>query len=197
MGSRAEIYKEEFEQGLRLSFEHAQELIDTADMLEKQGKESSATFLALHAREELGRALLILDDVKANKPWISEKRWNDKLKDHKHKLRRVHMAYIETTGYKETPTLIGVETLPKAIDRLEKGEFKWGTDGETSKKMANYDMDERDDSLYVDHKSVGGRRQWVSPLKPVGISNARANIDQTKFISDIVRREASKQGITL
>lgn len=188
MGSRAEIYKEEFEQGLRLSFEHAQELIDTADMLEKKGKESSATFLALHAREELGRALLILDDVKANKPWISEKRWNDKLKDHKHKLRRAHMAYIETTGFKTSPVM---------IDYGEKREIKWATDGETSKDMAKYDMDERDDSLYVDHRLVGGRRQWVSPLNPVYILGARANIDQTKFISDIVKKEASRQGITL
>jgi AbiV family abortive infection protein len=189
MGTRAKIYSDEFEEGLRLTYEHAQELIKTAEILEKIGKESSANFLALHAKEELGRALLILDDIKSEKPFISEKRWEEKLTDHKHKLRRSNMAFIEAIGYKESGVSI---TTSIDFDKI-----KWKTDGETSKELANFDMKKRDQSLYVDYKAIGGKRQWITPLKPLGFTKATGNIEYTNIISDIVKEQALLQGIKL
>lgn len=189
MGSRAEIYREEFEEGLRLSYEHAQELLKSAEILKHKGKESSAKFLSIHAREELGRGLLILDDIESGKPWISEKRWETKLKDHKHKLRRAQMAAIERLGYKTSDVSIS----PLGEDP----QIKWKTDGETSKEMANYDMEKRDDSLYVDHRPVGGQRRWVSPLNPVGLDSAESSIGYSKTILEILQKNALAQGIKL
>lgn len=190
MGSRIEIYREEFEEGLHLSYEHAQALLESADLLKEQGKESAAIFLSIHAREELGRGLLILDDIESGKPGISEKRWEDKLKKHKHKLRRAQRAAIEEIGYKTTD-VVGIN--PQGKDP----QIHWKTDGETSEEMASYDMEERDSSLYVDHRLVGGHRTWVSPLHPVGLDSAENSIEYTKLISDVLKKKAQAKGIIL
>jgi len=189
MGSRIEIYKEEFEEGLRLSYEHALELLESAELLKEKGKESAAKFLSIHAREELGRGLLILDDIEAGKGGISEKRWDDKLKDHLHKLRRAQMAAIEGLHYKESEVSIS----PLG----EEPTVTWKTDGETSDEMVRFDMEERNGSLYVDHRLVGGQRKWVSPLYPVELTTAEASIEYTWLISEVLKKKAQAQGISL
>ena len=63
--------------------------------------------------------------------------------------------------------------------------------------MANYDMDERDDSLYVDHRPVGRQRRWVSPLNPVDIDSAESSIEYSKIILEILQNKALTQGIKL
>lgn len=189
MGSRIEIYRDDFEEGLRLSYEHAQELLESAELLKENGKESASKFLSIHAREELGRGLLILDDIESEKMGISEKRWKDKLKKHKHKLRRAQMAAIKELDYKTSDVRIS--------PRGEDTQIKWKTEGETSKEMADYDMDERDYSLYVDHRLVGGHRKWVSPLEPVGLASAESSIEYTKLISYVLQKKARALGIIL
>ena len=189
MSSRIEIYKDDFEEGLRLSYEHAQELLESAEFLLIKGNESASKFLSIHAREELGRGLLILDDIVSGKPGISEKRWEDKLKDHQHKLRRAQMAAIKELKYKTTDVSISPQD--------EETKIKWKTNGETSKEMAKYDKESRDGSLYVDHLLVGGKRKWVSPLNPIGLTTAENSIEYSKIISDVLQKQALAQGISL
>jgi len=187
---RIEVYSVEFEEGLRMSYDHALQLIDSANFLEAHGKHNSAKFLALHSREELGRALLILDDIKSGKPGISEARYEDKLCDHKHKLRRIHLAVVRAIGYKEGEVTIS--------NGKNKGFGKVVPDGEVIKNFANYDMENRDRSLYVEHALIGGKRKWISPLNPVGFTrDAGSDIEYSKLCCDIVKGEAKKQGIIL
>jgi AbiV family abortive infection protein len=182
--------RDEFEEGVRLSYEHAVQLLESAEILETEGKISESRFLALHAREELGRAMLLLDDIESGKPYVSYKRYEAKLTNHKHKLRRIHAAVIKATGYKEGPVTI--------TSGLPKGPKKWVPDGDVMRQFAEYDMEQRDRSLYVEYDVVGGGRQWVTPLKPVGFSKAsRADIDYSKFCCSVVKEEAKKIGIAL
>jgi hypothetical protein len=53
MGSRIEIYSEDFEEGLRLSYEYAQELLESAELLKEHGKESASKFLSINVRYQV------------------------------------------------------------------------------------------------------------------------------------------------
>ncbi len=187
-GTLAKIMRDEFEEGVRLSYEHAVQLLQSAEILEAEGKISSAIFLALHAREELGRAMLLLDDIASGKPFVSYKRYESKLTDHKHKLRRIHAAVNDAIGYKEGPVTItqGDNTEPE----------KWVPDGDVIRLMAEYDMEERDRSLYVGYGLVRGGREWTTPLKPIGFSkDAKTDINHSHLCRVVIEAEAKKNGI--
>lgn len=188
MGVRAEVYARDFEQGVRLSYEHAVQLLENADMLMTKGRNNSAKFLSLHAREELGRALFLIDDIKRGRPWVSEKRWKSKLTKHEPKLRRFHMAVIEATGYKEGEVTItyGEPTAPT----------KFVLEGEVIKRFADDDMKNRDRALYVDYGGFYGLLQWISPIDPMP-SDANIYVGYSRFCCEVVKAEAEKQGINL
>ncbi len=139
---RAEIYSEEFVEGARLSYVHAKHLIESAEILRDNGKHSPARVLAIHAAEELGKGVMLLDGIVHGKPWITEKRWEEKYCDHAHKLRRAHLAIqenvVKITEWEPTITLGGSEPPKKVI-----------TEGEQMKRYAKYDVEKKFRSQYV------------------------------------------------
>ncbi len=188
MGERAEVYARDFERGVRLSYEHAVHLLDSAGMMLAKGRNNSAKFLALHAREELGRALFLMDDIKRGRPWVSEKRWESKLTKHGPKLRRFHMAVNEAVGYREGPVTItwGEPTAPT----------KYVLEGEVIKRFAEDDMRDRDRTLYVDYGEFHGSLQWISPIEPMP-TDASLYVGYSWYGCEVVKTESSKQGIDL
>jgi len=146
--NRAEIYAEEFEEGVRLSYEFTTYLIECAEILQAKGRHSPARALAIHAEEELGKALMLLDEIRDLRPWITENRWEDEYRDHEHKARRARLGIqkniVKITEWK---TRIGPGT-PKVV-----------TEGEQMKRYAEYDIERKYRSLYVDHDLVHGRRE--------------------------------------
>jgi len=188
---RAEIYSAEFEEGVRLSYGHAKYLIESAEILRDQGKHSPARVLAIHAAEELGKAAMLLDEIVQAKPWITEKRWNEKYRDHEHKLRRAHLIVqknvVKVTEWETTMTLDGSEPTRKVV-----------TEGEQMKQYAEYDVDRKFRSLYVDHDLMRGSRQWISPLAPGGLYvDSKVEIRFAELVQRAVQIEAERHGINL
>jgi AbiV family abortive infection protein len=72
-------------EGVQLSIRNAERLVKDAEILYDNGCYSSASFLAIVALKEEGRASMLLKELSAHKD-IPKKQWNDKLKNHKRKL---------------------------------------------------------------------------------------------------------------
>ena len=186
----AKIYADDFEKGVVLSYEHAGDLIESAEILRDQGKHSPATFLALHAMEELGKSAMLLDEIGQKRPWITDSRWDEKYCDHAHKLRRAHLA-IQKNVYSITEWEV-------AITLGGSGSKKVVSEGEQMKGYAEYHVETKFGRLYVDHGVVRGQRQWTSPLAPTAFStDAKAEIDLAKAGMRAIQLEAEKHGITL
>jgi len=186
----AKIYSDDFEKGVVLSYEHAEQLVESAEILRDQGKHSPAIFLALHAMEELGKSAMLLDEIGQKRPWITDGRWEDKYRDHAHKLRRAHLA-IQKNVYSVTEWEV-------AITLGGSGSKKVVSEGDQMKRYAKYDVETKFGRLYVDHGAVGGQRQWTSPLAPTGFgTDANVEIDLAKAGMRAIQLEAEKHGITL
>lgn len=188
---RAEIYSAEFEEGVRRCYEYAKELIESAEILRDQGKHSPARALAIQAEEELGKAAMLLDEIAQNKPWITERRWDDKYRDHEHKARRAHLAVqknvVKVTEWEPSIHAYGSEPSKKVV-----------TEGDQMKRYAKEDIERKFRSLYVDHGLIGGLRRWISPLDPNGFySDSDIEIGLAKDCRRAVEIEAEKHGITL
>jgi AbiV family abortive infection protein len=188
---RAEIYSKEFEEGVTLSYKHVKDLIESAEILRNQGKHSSATVLALHAAEELGKTAMLLDEIAQKQLWITEERWNEKYCDHEHKLRRAHLAVqkniVKITEWETTISWGGSNATKKVVP-----------EGEQMKRYAKYDVERKLRSLYVDHGLVGGSRRWISPLASVGFdADSNIDIEFAKTCCEAIKIEAAEQGITL
>jgi AbiV family abortive infection protein len=179
---------DEFEEGVRLSYEHAVQLIENAEILMERSRYSSARFLALHAREELGRAFFLLDDIERSSPGVSYTRWSNKLASHGPKMRRYHMAVNEFTGYRETPVTITWGE-PESLTEFE-------LDGEVIKRFASWDMESRDRVLYVDYRAVRGLRQWASPINTT-LYDAQMDVGHSKLGCVVLEDRAKKLGVTL
>ena len=182
----AKIYSEEFANGVILSYENAQNLIESAEILLVQGEHSPAIFLALHAMEELGKSAMLLDEIGQKRSFITDSRWDEEYCDHAHKLRRVHLA-IQKNVYSVTEWEVGGSGPKKVV-----------TEGEQMKRCAEYDVEDKFSSLYVDYGVVGGSRQWTSPLLPTGFSTgAEVEITLAYHGARAIQLEAEKYGIRL
>jgi AbiV family abortive infection protein len=179
---------DEFEEGVRLSYEHAVQLIENAEILMAQSRYNSAKFLALHAREELGRAFFLLDDIERKRSGVSYTRWENKLTQHGPKLRRYHMAVNEFIGYREGKVTITWGE-PESPTEFE-------LEGEVIRKFAEYDIESRERSLYVDYRAVRGLRQWASPIK-ISLYDVRMDVNHSKFGCTVLKDKAVKLGVTL
>jgi len=179
---------EGFEEGLRLSYEHAVQLLENAEILMAQSRYNSAKFLALHAREELGRAFFLLDDIERGSSGVSYKRWESKLTQHGPKLRRYHMAVNEYTGYRGGKVTITFGE-PETPTEFE-------LEGEVIRKFAEDDIESRDRTLYVDYRAVGGLRQWTSPINTT-LYDAQIDVGHSKFGCSVLKDRAAQLGIIL
>jgi len=130
---------------------------------------------------------MLLDEIGNGKPFITEKRWEDKYRDHEHKARRARLGIQKNiTKVTEWEVSVGPGT-PKVI-----------TEGEQMKRYAEYDIERKYRSMYVDHGLFRGQRQWLSPLKSTGFSiDSKTEIGIAKACCEAVKKEAKKYKITL
>ena len=191
MTNVVKVHRDEYEEGIKLCYEYANYLIEGAEILRDQDKHSTARVLALHAAEELGKAYMLLDEMERGQPFIRENRWDDKYRDHEHKLRQAHLAVqknvVKITEWEATISLHGSGSTKKVI-----------TEGEQVKRYAEYDVENKFRSLYVDHGLLRGLRGWISPLASTSFyTDAKIEISFARACVRAVQIEAEKHGITL
>jgi AbiV family abortive infection protein len=157
------IPSKELCEGVKLSIRNAERLVKDAEILYDNGCYSSASFLAIVALEEEGKASMLLKGLLVHKD-IPKKQWNDKFKNHKRKL-------IATQ-----------ERISKHRKlRIKVGSKRWKQVHLTD--LAKIFLEQKDDCLYVDWDFKTRRTQitgkWKSPLKDV-VSGGFPLIDKNK-----------------
>jgi len=143
-------YKE-LDEGIKLSIRNAERLIKDAEILYDNGCYPSASFLAIVALEEEGKAFMLLKRL-LDHTNIPKKQWDDKFKNHKPKL------------------IAAQETICKYRKlRIKVGSKRWKQVHLTD--LAKIFLEHKDDCLYVDWDFKTRRTQitgkWKSPLKDV------------------------------
>lgn len=145
-------YKE-LDEGIKLSIENAERLIKDAKILYDNGCYSSASFLAIVALEEEGKASLLLKRLLVHKD-IPKKQWDDRSEFKNHK-RKLIAAQEAISKYRKL--------------RIKVGSKRWKQVHLTD--LAKFFLEQKDDCLYVDWDFKTRRTQitgkWKSPLKDV------------------------------
>ncbi len=176
------IRRSEFEEGIRKAYRNAVDFIECAEILRDQKKLNAAVALAIHAREELGKAIKLLDEIDRGSPRITEEKWEKKYTDHKSKLVAANIAVQKYTGYK----------------RFEWDGRKWKTKGEgdAAKEFADFDLEHRERSYYVDYDFRGGKG-WQTPLERDTLTTPDDFIKIARIVKTIVEKKCECREITL
>lgn len=148
----------ELEKGIKLSIENAERLIEDAETLCKNGRYPSASYLAIVALEEEGKAYLLLKRFIA-KTDIKKKSWRDDFWRHEKKIIAVQEAISKYRKLKINGKQVRLEDLAKFF------------------------LDHKDDCLYVDWDFEKNKTQitdkWKYPLKDV-IFDGFPSVDDNK-----------------
>ena len=141
----------ELEEGIKFSIENAERLIKDAEILYKNGRYPSASYLSIVALEEEGKASMLLSRLLEHKD-ISKKNWEEKIKDHRKKIIAVQKTI---SNYRKL--------------RMKIGEERWKQVHLTG--LAEIFLKHKDDCFYVDWDFETRKTQitdkWKSPLKDI------------------------------
>lgn len=141
----------ELKEGIKLSIENAERLINDAEILYNNGGHNSASYLCIAALEEEGKASILLRRSLDNKD-VTKKYWDEKILDHGIKIIAVQRTIL---NYRKLRIKIGSERW-KQVDLAD---------------LAKFFLKSKDKCLYVDWDFETRRTQitdkWESPLKDI------------------------------
>jgi len=175
------IRRLEYEEGVQKAYHNAVDFLESAEILKNQ-KPNASTALAIHAREELGKAIKLIDEINRGTDKITEDRWNEKYSEHKSKLRAANIELQRKIGYKS----------------FERDGKKWKTQGEgdVANDFTDYDLENKERSYYVDYDFEGGKG-WNTPLERDTLASPDVFISIASTVKIIVEEKCIQMGIML
>jgi len=175
------ILRSEFEEGVRKAVHNAINFIECATMLKEKGNSNASVALAIQAQEELGKALLLLDEIENGKEKITQKRWEKKYTDHKAKLNRANLALQKAIGYK----------------RFQWDGRRWRSigEGDVAREFTDIDLKHKERCYYVDFDF--DRRMWLDPLERDTLLIPETFISPVLIIKEFVEYMCNQKGIIL
>ena len=144
-------------------------MIDVATSLFGYGRYTFSIFLAYNGVEEYGKALLLMDEIRAGKNSISKSRWKNIYENHKRKIKRVQKALHEKVyrfvEYKATISMYGGkigEEIPEE---------------QTIKDLTDLHFEDKLRSIYVNIQISPSRAlSWKTPQDHLTDSKIRAKM---------------------
>lgn len=172
------IPNSELKEGIRLSIENAERLVEDAEILYDNNRHMSASYLSITALEEEGKANILLKRLLDGKD-VTKEDWEENMKDHQRKI----IAVQETiSNFRE-------------VSRIVKHGQKRRVD---PANFAKFLLKSKDGYIYVDWDFETRRTQvndkWESPSKDIQIEGFSLENDKTNFplVSNNTRREVAQ-----
>jgi AbiV family abortive infection protein len=173
------IPNRELKEGMNLSIENAKNLVNDAEILIKNGRYTTASYLSVVSLEEQGKALILLKKL-LNKEDITKEYWADKLEHHEPKIIATYDLVFSKYRH------IAIVKRKSQRKRIDSADF------------AKHILNQKPKNLYVDWDFKTRKTQitdkWEAPSKDVVVKGASLsdNNEDYVLVGDDKRRENSQ-----